>query len=59
MIKHWPKLYRKMAPFLCAGLLLQTGGCTFDSSALLTGLFTLILNNIITDLVFGFFNLPI
>ena len=42
---------------LGAGMLLQAGGCNPDINALAAGLATSITSNLITNLVFGAFNL--
>ena len=51
------RMFRKIAPVLGAGMLLQTGGCNLDINTLTAGLVTSIVNNLITNLVFGSFNL--
>ena len=50
-------MFRRIAPLLGAGMLLQTGGCNLDINTLAAGLATSIVNNLITNLVFGAFNL--
>ncbi len=51
--------FRKVAPLLSAGVLFQAAGCNFDSATLVNGLVSSVLNSIVTDLVFGVFNLPV
>ena len=57
MTKRWNALTRKLAPVLAAGMLLQAGGCEFNTSELAAGLVTSIANSVLTNLVFGVFNL--
>lgn len=40
-----------------AGALFQAGGCMVNTNELLAGLTTTVLNNLISSLVFGAFNL--
>ena len=51
------RMFRRIAPVLGAGILLQTGGCNLDINTLASGLVTSIANNLITNFVFGAFNL--
>ena len=51
------RMFRRFAPVLGAGMLLQAGGCNLDINTLAAGLVTSIANNLITNLVFGAFNL--
>ncbi|RME37980.1 MAG: hypothetical protein D6788_08365 [Planctomycetota bacterium] len=54
------RLSKRLMPLLAAGYLLQAGGCTtIDTNLITQGLLTAILNNLITDIVFGVFNVPI
>lgn len=53
------RFMRRVAPVIAAGCLFQTSGCTIDGSGIAEGLFTAILNNLITSLVFGLFNVPL
>jgi hypothetical protein len=57
MTKRWNLLWKKAAPLLAGGMLLQAGGCTIDTTTLLTGWLTAIANDIITGFVFRNFNL--
>ena len=51
------RMFRRIAPVLGAGMLLQSGGCNLDINTIAAGLATSIVNNLITNLVFGAFNL--
>ncbi len=57
MTKRMYSIARRVVPLLGAGMLLQAGGCTLDSTALLTGLTNAIASNLISSFVFGSFNL--
>ncbi len=57
MTKHMHRIYRRVAPLLAAGMLLQAGGCTFDFNSLTAGLLNSILTNLLTSIIFGAFNL--
>jgi len=59
MMKYWNSLARKAGALLAAGLLLQAGSCAVDPSALAGGLMTAVLNNLISSLVYGVFNIPL
>jgi hypothetical protein len=52
-------LLRRVAPALTAGCLFQATGCTINAEGIAQGLLTAILNNLITSLVFGLFNIPV
>jgi len=56
MTMRMNRVLRRVAPLLSAGVLLQAGGCAFDTNTLVLGLLTSIAQSIITDLVFGLFN---
>ncbi len=58
MTGNWNSIVRKTAPALCAGLLLQASGCSIDPNTILPGLLTTIANNLISNFVFGAFNIP-
>ena len=57
MTKHLNLMMRKLTPLLTAGVLLQTGGCEFDTANLSSGLITSIANSLISSFVFGLFGL--
>ena len=59
MTRRWNLLVRKMSPLLAAGMLLQAGSCAVDPNAIAQGLFSAIVNQLISNLVFGLFNIPI
>jgi hypothetical protein len=59
MMKYWNSFARKAGPLLAAGLLLQVGSCAVDPTALAGGLLTAVLNNLITSVVYGVFNIPL
>jgi hypothetical protein len=48
---------RRVTPLVSAGFLFQANGCTLDTNALLAGLTTTIVNNLISSFIFGAFNL--
>lgn len=56
MINRFYSLARRVSPLLGAGILLQTGACTLDTNAIVTGLATSIANSLISSIVFGAFN---
>lgn len=56
MLNRLHRLARRTAPLLGAGMLLQTGGCTVDTTAIFSGLVTSIANSLISSIVFGAFN---
>ncbi len=58
MTGHWNSIVRKTAPALGAGLLLQANGCSLDLNTVVPGLLTTIVNNLISNFVFGVFNIP-
>ena len=52
------RVMRRVSPFFGAGLLLQTGSCSgVEFNELASGLTTAIVNELITGIVFGAFNL--
>ena len=57
MAKHFSSITRKLAPWFAAGMLLQAGGCQFDTNSAAAELLTAIVGSLITDLVNGSFNL--
>ena len=59
MTRCWNSFVRKAGPLLGAGLLLQVGSCAVDPNAVVGGLVTTVLNNLITSVVFGAFNVPL
>lgn len=54
MRKRMAKLVARSAALLSAGVLFQTAGC--DPGAIVAGLTSSIVNTVISDLVFGAFN---
>jgi len=56
MMNRFYALARRTAPPLGAGMLLQTGGCPIDTTTLAAGLLTSIANSLISNIVFGAFN---
>lgn len=59
MTRHWNSIVRKMAPALSAGLLLQANGCTIDANTIAQDVLTAVANNLIANIVFGIFNVPL
>ena len=59
MTRRWNSMVRKTAPILTAGFLLQAGGCSFDPNSIAQGLLTAIANSLVSNLVFGIFNIPV
>jgi hypothetical protein len=57
MSQQLHRFTRRIVTLMSAGLLLQAGGCTIDTNALVSGLVTAIANDLITGIVFGAFNL--
>lgn len=53
MTKRLNKVLRRFVPLVSTGLLFQANGCTIDSNALVTGLTTTIVNNLISSFVYG------
>ena len=51
------RLMRRVTPFLGAGMLLQAGGCTVNFNELFAGLATSVVNELITGIIFGAFNI--
>jgi hypothetical protein len=58
MTGFYQRFVRRMAPTLAAGYLFQTTGCTVTGEEIAQGLISAILNNLITSLIFGLFNVP-
>ena len=56
MITRFRSLALRISPLLGAGILLQTGACTLDTNAIVTGLATSVANSLISSIVFGAFN---
>ena len=57
MTKRVQLIFRRVAPVLSAGLLIQAGGCSVDTSSLAGGLLASIANSLVSNFVFGAFNL--
>ena len=57
MLDQFHRFSRRFATYLGAGVLLQAGGCMFDTSELAGGLVSAVVNNLIASFVFGAFNL--
>ncbi len=57
MTKRWNTILRRLTPVLTAGMLLQAGGCTVDTANLFGSLLTSVANALVSDFVFGAFNL--
>ena len=56
MMKHFDSFVRKFTVICSAGMLLQAGGCSTDLATNGTALFGLMLQRLVTDVVFGAFN---
>ena len=56
MIQHFDSFVRKTAVIFSAGMLLQAGGCSVDPTAGAATVFGLVLQRLVTDVVFGAFN---
>ena len=56
MTNPMTKVMRKISPWLAAGVLLQAGSCSVDTTTLATGLVQSLANALISDLIFGLFN---
>jgi len=50
------RMMRRFSPVLGAGILLQAGSCSFNFNELGASLTAAIVNELITDFVFGVFN---
>jgi len=57
MMKRVDFLFRRLAPVLSAGVLVQTNGCATDLSTLAPEFISTIASALINNLVFGAFNL--
>ena len=57
MTRRLNGIFRRIAPVLASGMLLQAGGCNLDLNTLAAGLVNSIVNSFITSFVFGAFNL--
>ena len=55
MTKRMDALFKRITPFLAAGMLLQAAGC--DPAGTTSGLVTSVANALITNFVFGVFGL--
>jgi len=58
MIRYLNSFTRKAGALLAAGYLLQASGCAVDTTTLVGGLVTAIANSLISDVVYGLFNIP-
>ncbi len=56
MAKHFDSFVRKTAVIFSAGMLLQVGACSTDVSANGSAVLSLIMQRLISDIVFGAFN---
>lgn len=50
------RLMRRITPLLGAGILLQAGSCSVNFNELVAGLMTSVVNELITGIIFGAFN---
>ena len=57
MANRLHSVFRRMAPILGAGMLLQASGCQINGQSLAAGLTNTILSNLVTTWVFRAFNL--
>lgn len=57
MSQRFVKLCRQGMALCCAGALFQAGGCMTGTNEILAGLATFVVNNLVSSLVFGAFNL--
>ena len=57
MTRHVHRISRRIAAVLSAGVLLQAGGCEFNSAELASGLISAFISNFIGGYVYGAFNL--
>jgi hypothetical protein len=57
IVKICESVYRKVVPIFSAGVLLQAGGCSFDTETTFQTLSEFVLTRLVGDLVFGAFNL--
>jgi len=51
------RLMRRVTPLLGAGMLLQAGGCSVNFTDLIAGLTASVVNELVTGIVFGAFNI--
>jgi len=51
------RLMRRVTPLLGAGMLLQASGCTFNFNELLASLTASVVNELVTGIVLGAFNI--
>ena len=59
MTKRWKAIARRAMPALSAGVLFQANGCALDPGALTQGLLTVLVNDVISSIVYGIFNIPV
>jgi len=57
MTKRFSSLTRKLTPWFAAGMLLQAGGCQFDVAEGAASLISAVGGSIISNIVYGAFNL--
>lgn len=57
MTKRLNGMLRYVAPFLAAGVVFQSAGCTFDAAAVTGGLLTYVVNSVLTSFIYTAFNL--
>ena len=55
MTNRWNVLMRKVAPLLSAGMLLQAGGCSFNTDAIVQSLVLGVANDLVASILFGIF----
>jgi len=55
MTNRWNALLRKFAPLLSAGMLLQAGGCSFNTDAIVQSLVLGVVNDLVASFLFGIF----
>jgi hypothetical protein len=46
---------RKVAPLMSAGMLLQAGGCSFNTDAIVQSLILDVANDLVASILFGIF----
>lgn len=57
MNKSMRTMMKSLTSVCAAGMIFQTGGCAVDFNALAASLTTAVINNLISGIVFGAFNL--
>ena len=55
MTNRWNALMRKVAPLLSAGMLLQAGGCSFNTDTIVQSLVLGVANDLVASILFGIF----